>query len=59
MIAMLPKKVNCQSSRPEFCDQEIEKAIATAEISADRALQDIVKRENYFVKQRREKRNEK
>ena len=56
---MLPKKVNCQSSHPEFSDQEIEKAIATAEISADRALQDIVKKENYFVKRRREKRIEK
>lgn len=55
MIAMLPRKVNCQSSRPEFKDQEIEKAIATAEVSADRALQDIVKRENYFVKQKRDK----
>lgn len=55
---MLPKKVNCQSSRPEFNNQEIEKAIATAEVSADRALQDIVKRENYFVKRRRDKRNE-
>ena len=52
---MLPRKVNCQSSRPEFKDQEIEKAIETAEVSADRALQDIVKRENYFVKRKRDK----
>ena len=52
---MLPKKVNCQSSRPEFNNQEIEKAIATAEVSADRALQDVVKKENYSIKRKREK----
>lgn len=52
---MLPKKVNCQSSRPEFDDEEIEKAITNAEISADRALQDVVKKENYSIKRKREK----
>lgn len=55
MIAMLPKKVNCQSSCVEFDDQEIEKDIATAEFLADKALQDITKKENYYVKKRREK----
>lgn len=56
MIAMLPKKVNCQSGDFGSNRLEIEQSIAIAEELADKELRHMTKRHNYIIKKKREKR---